>query len=82
MNSTEQPAVGSSVEPLVRRSPDPTRTPHGFVFGAADVSADASDELGNVWIGIAGRRAKLTVHVTPSGMLRVWMNGIQVLTTK
>lgn len=82
MNETTQPAVAGPVEPTARRSPAPTRTPHGFAFGAADVSADAGDERGNVWIGIAGKRAKLTVHVTPSGMLRVWMNGMQVLTTK
>lgn len=82
MNEHKQPAVAGPVQPTVRRSPAPTRTPHGFAFGAADVSADASDERGNVWIGIAGKRAKLTVHVTPSGMLRVWMNGMQVLTTK
>ena len=82
MNGTEQPAVAGPVEPTVRRSPAPTRTPHGFAFGAAEVSAEASDERGNVWIGIDGKRAKLAVHVTPSGMLRVWMNGMKVLTTK
>jgi len=80
MNTND--AGASPVEPTVRRSPEPTRTPHGFAFGAADVSAGASDERGNVWICVKGKRAKLTVHVTPSGLLRVWMNGMQVLTTK
>lgn len=83
--STEdsRPAVVGQVEPSVRRqSPKPTRNAHGFVFGAADVSADASDERGNVWVGVTTKKARISVHVTPSGLLRVWMNGMQVLTTK
>jgi hypothetical protein len=81
MSSENPGAVGSQVERAVRR-PVPKRTEHGFAFGAAEVSADAADDRGYAFIGVKTKRARISVHVTPSGLLRVWMNGMQVLTTR
>ena len=54
----------------------------GFTFGAARVSAAATDERGYAFILVDTKRAAINVQVTPSGLLRVWMNGMQVLATK
>jgi hypothetical protein len=57
-----------------------TRTLHGFAFGAAAVTADASDERGNAFVGVWTPRAKLSVHVTPTGLLRIVLNGKRIAT--
>lgn len=56
----------------------PKMTDSGFLFGPARVSASASDNGGNVWVGVASKRASISVHVTPSGQLRVWKDGKKV----
>ena len=63
-------------------APQPKRSPHGFDFGIATVTAMTSDERGNAHIGIETPKAKIIVHVTPTGLLRVWVNGMQMAAKK
>lgn len=58
---------------------DPIRTEHGFRFGVAKVQAVAKTERGNYVISISTKRhGFLAVHVTPTGLMRIWTNGKRI----
>jgi hypothetical protein len=62
---------------------NPSRTPHGFKFGAADVSALCSDSnKGWTMTRIETPKAKVDVYVTKTGKTRVYFNGLEVATGK
>jgi hypothetical protein len=53
------------------------RTMSGFEFGAATVEAFTHDKRGNV-IGVTTPRDSLQVFVTPTGKIRLFLNGAEV----
>jgi len=52
-------------------------TKYGFNYGAADVERLVSDN-GRVLIGIKTPRRKLQVHVTKTGLIRVWLGDTEL----
>jgi hypothetical protein len=60
--------------------PEAKRTEYGFQFGAAKVECLASDEKkGYVYIGLETPKHKFQFYVTKSGKVRIYTNGMEVL---
>ncbi len=64
-------------EPILKRSE------HGFDFGAAKVEALASDKKsGWVMVGVTTPKMRVQVYVTKTGKTRVYVNGLELVTSK
>jgi hypothetical protein len=59
----------------------PKRTPYGFEFGSADVSACAQHR-GTTIVRVKTPKATIDVYVTKTGKARVYFCGLEVVTGK
>jgi hypothetical protein len=53
-------------------------TDYGFEWGSAHVERLFGDETGHIVIGITTPKAKLQIHVTKTGKIKVFKDGVEL----
>lgn len=67
---------------MERTAAEPECVDFGSVCGSARVYLLPPRKCGDAYTIIKTPKAEIKVRVTPTGLLRVYMNGMRVLTTK